>query len=72
MSGKPLALASALQKIEYYAQHRIMTEATPSTAHMFIINPLHGRGDWMTSLFSTHPTTGDRVARLQALADKHR
>lgn len=72
ISGKPLALAHALQKIEYYAQHQIMPEATPSTSHMFIINPLRGRGDWMTSLFSTHPTTEQRVARLQEIANKQR
>jgi heat shock protein HtpX len=72
LGGNPLALASALQKIEYYAKHRMMPEATPATSHMFIINPFSGTGDWMVSLFSTHPTTAQRVARLQELAKKVR
>ncbi|SDF26298.1 zinc metalloprotease HtpX [Sporolituus thermophilus] len=71
VSGNPLALASALQKIEYYAQHRIMPEATPATSHLFIVNPFSG-GDWLVSLFSTHPTTAQRVARLQELAKRIR
>ena len=70
LAGNPLALASALQKIEYYAQHRIMPEATPATSHMFIINPFSGTGDWIVGLFSTHPPTADRVAKLQELAHK--
>lgn len=72
LAGNPLALASALQKIEYYAQHRIMPEATPATSHMFIINPFSGTGDWILSLFSTHPSTVARVAKLQELANKIR
>lgn len=70
VSGKPLALARALEKIEYFARHQVMPEATPATAHMFIINPFSGRGDWMLSLFSTHPTTAQRVAKLKELAIK--
>jgi heat shock protein HtpX len=70
LSGKPMALASALQKIEYYAKHQVMPQATQSTSHMFIINPFSGVGGWMTSLFSTHPTTQMRVAKLQELANK--
>lgn len=70
--GKPLALASALQKIEYYAKHRVMPEATPATSHMFIVNPFSGAGSWMTSLFSTHPSTEQRVAKLQELARQMR
>lgn len=72
MCGRPMALASALQKIEYYAKHRVMPEATPATSHMFIINPLSGAGSMMSSLFSTHPTTQMRVAKLQELANKIR
>ncbi|CUH95409.1 Protease HtpX homolog 1 [Propionispora sp. 2/2-37] len=68
MSGNPLALASALQKIEYYAKHAAMPAATPSTSHLFIINPFSGAGSWMVSLFSTHPSTAQRVAKLQELA----
>ena len=44
IAGNPLALATALQKIEYYAKHQSMPEATPATSHMFIINPLAGTG----------------------------
>jgi len=72
ISGNPLALASALQKIEYYAQHRVMPEATPATSHMFIVNPFAGAGGWMTNLFSTHPSTAQRVAKLQELAKRMR
>lgn len=70
LSGRPMALASALQKIEYYAKHRVMPQATQSTSHMFIINPFSGVGGWMTGLFSTHPTTQMRVAKLQELANR--
>lgn len=72
VSGNPLALASALQKIESYAQHRVMSEATPATSHMFIINPFSGVGGWLTGLFSTHPATAQRVAKLQELAKRMR
>ncbi len=66
--GKPLALASALQKIEMYAQRKVLPSATPATSHMFIINPLAGIGGMMNSMFSTHPATPDRIARLQEIA----
>ena len=66
--GNPLALAEALRKIEYYAKHGALPEATPSTAHMFIINPFSGGGQWFTSLFSTHPATSERIAKLEQLA----
>ncbi len=72
MSGKPLALASALAKIEHYAQYGVLpgnSEAqTSATAHMFIINPLSGVRDFAASLFSTHPSTQERIARLKELA----
>lgn len=66
--GKPLALASALRRIEH-ATRRIgndTAEANPATAHMFIINPLSGAG--MDNLFATHPATENRVAALEAMA----
>ncbi len=68
ISGRPLWLASALSRIEQASQRvgNAQAEHNPATAHMFIINPLHGGG--MASLFSTHPTTAARVARLQSLA----
>lgn len=69
LTGKPQALASALEKLEYYAKHQTLPAATPATAHMFIVNPLKG-GDWLVGLFSTHPTTAQRVEKLQALAQR--
>ncbi len=66
--GNPLSLASALKKIENYARGIVNddAEASPATAHMFIINPLSGRrGD---SLFSTHPDTANRIAALEEMA----
>ncbi|MEX2582790.1 MAG: M48 family metalloprotease [Gemmatimonadota bacterium] len=64
--GKPLALASALQKIEQVAQRQPM-QLNPSAAHLAIVNPLAGMGG-LTGLFRTHPPTADRVARLQQIA----
>lgn len=72
ISGNPLALASALGKIEYYAQAKVMLEATPATSHMFIVNPFSGAGSWLMSLFSTHPATSDRVAKLKELSKRGR
>lgn len=68
ISGDPLALASALAKLEQGARHvpNRDAEANPATAHLFIINPLNGHG--ADNLFSTHPSTANRVARLQAMA----
>lgn len=70
ISGKPLALASALEKIALNAGRHInqSAEDNPATAHMFIINPLNGQK--MDGLFSTHPDTGNRIAALQAFADE--
>ncbi|MBX3482666.1 zinc metalloprotease HtpX [Phenylobacterium sp.] len=69
MSGDPQALASALQKIDAYARGGYVNpdaERNPATAHMFIINPLAGGG--ADSLFSTHPSTENRVAALMGHA----
>ena len=67
--GNPMYLASALEKIEYYAQHSApMHDATPATAHMFIINPLENAKIALKGLFSTHPSTDDRIARLREQA----
>jgi heat shock protein HtpX len=66
ISGKPLALASALRKIERIAQGHPM-DVSPSAAHMAIINPLAGSGG-VSGLFRTHPQTADRIARLEQLA----
>ncbi len=64
--GKPLALASALEKISGYSRRAPLEGATPATAHMFIISPLTGGG--LLSLFSTHPPVEKRVERLRAMA----
>ena len=64
--GDPGALASALSKLEYGAAHfPLRTE--PATASLFIVNPLLGARSWLGRLFSTHPSTAERVARLRAL-----
>jgi heat shock protein HtpX len=70
ISGKPMALASALNRIAG-AAHRIenhTAEANPATAHMFIINPLSGAR--MDNLFSTHPATENRIAALTQIASE--
>lgn len=61
----PLSLARALGKLEVAAQ-RIPMDANPSTAHMFIVNPLRGGG--VLSLFSTHPPIEERIAKLEEMA----
>ena len=66
LCGKPLSLASALAKLERGANAVPMRQANEATAHQFIVNPLRGRS--MASLFSTHPSTADRIARLERLA----
>jgi len=68
ISGKPLWLASALGNLHNAAQVVPNEEAerNPATAHMFIVNPLQGRG--ADSLFSTHPNMENRIARLRAMA----
>src|SRR5919112_2679299 len=68
IEGDPLALASALAKIETAATQipNPQAESHPATAPLFIINPLTGGG--MDNLFSTHPSTANRIAALQELA----
>jgi len=69
VSGDPLALASALRKLQMGAQNiplQVSDATANSTAHMFIMNPLTGGG--LASLFSTHPPTEERIARLEAMA----
>jgi heat shock protein HtpX len=70
ISGDPAALASALDKIHKVAQGIALApaEAHPETAQMMIMNPLSGGG--LRGLFSTHPATEERVARLMALAQE--
>jgi heat shock protein HtpX len=69
ISGQPRQLASALAKISNGAAQipNDDAEANPATAHLFIINPLHGRG--ADNLFSTHPATQSRIERLLAMEE---
>jgi heat shock protein HtpX len=66
--GNPLWLASALEKMQALAERTDMetAERNPATAQMFIVNPLHARA--LDGLFSTHPSTEERVQRLRAMA----
>jgi heat shock protein HtpX len=64
ISGKPYGLAGALDKLSRASQTMPM-EANPSTAHMFIVNPLTGRS--LMNLFSTHPPIEERIARLRSM-----
>jgi heat shock protein HtpX len=68
LSGHPLWLASALRKIEAAAQGTLVPDAErhPATAHLFIVNPLHGAS--LANLFATHPATAERLRRLEAMA----
>jgi len=69
----PLSLASALEKLDYASSRmRPLAGATTSTAHMCIVNPLKGANVTFSSLFSTHPSTQDRVARLKEQAREMR
>lgn len=69
ISGVPLALASALEKLSMQNQAHPIMDAKPATAHMFIVNPLRGGG--LMKLFSTHPSMEERVSRLRQLAKKY-
>ena len=73
MTGNPAGLQSALAKLENYARsgHEIHN-ATEQTAHMFIINPFSGLKSSFGSLFRTHPTTQDRISRLEELKKEFR
>jgi heat shock protein HtpX len=63
--GSPYPLINGLQKLDTWSQ-RIPMDASPSTAHLFIMQPC-GMGNLMGRLFSTHPSTADRIARLQQM-----
>jgi heat shock protein HtpX len=68
LTGHPEWLQSALAKLDSYSRgHHILREATPESAHMFIINPFSGKDVSFKSLFSTHPSTEARIERLEAL-----
>lgn len=67
ISGRPLALASALRKLQMGAQMS-PTRVSESTAHMYTVSPL--RSDFMGNLFSTHPPVEERIARLERMAER--
>jgi len=66
LSNDPLALANALRKIEMGSQQIPIHSGNPATAHLFIINPFSGAN--ISRLFSTHPSTAERIKRLEAMA----
>lgn len=70
ITGRPDQLASALSRLESSNRSVPMRDAQPATAHMMIVNPL--RGDGIGSLFSTHPSTAKRIARLNAMSVRMR
>jgi heat shock protein HtpX len=65
LAGRPWGLAKALEKLDMASKVAPM-QATPATAHLFIVNPLRGGG--LLTLFSTHPPIPERIARLRAMA----
>jgi heat shock protein HtpX len=67
LTGHPEWLESALLKLENYNRQGILPEATPETAHMFIVNPFTGKDISFANLFRTHPTTEQRIERLEAI-----
>ncbi len=67
LTGHPEWLASALMKLENYNRRGMLPEATPETAHMFIVNPFTGKDFSFANLFRTHPTTEQRIERLEQL-----
>lgn len=67
LTKNPQWLQSALLKLEEYSQRMQFQEATPATAHMMIVNPFSKSNFSMSDLFRTHPSTQDRIARLESL-----
>ncbi|MFH1856237.1 MAG: zinc metalloprotease HtpX [Candidatus Omnitrophota bacterium] len=65
LSKKPLSLASALEKLHFLSQRKPLS-SNPTTAHLFIVNPLSGKG--IAALFSTHPSVGTRIEKLKQIA----
>jgi heat shock protein HtpX len=66
ITGNPMALANALRKLESYKAEAPMHHGSPATAHLFIVNPFTAGG--LASLFSTHPSTQQRIERLEEMA----
>ena len=71
MTGHPEWLQSALMKLENYNRHGFVHGATPENAHMFIVSPFSGKHVSFSDLFRTHPTTQQRIERLEALKGYH-
>ncbi len=71
LTGHPEWLQSALSKLDSYSRRGTLHDATPETSHMFIINPLTGKDFSLQSLFSTHPSTEDRIRRLEDFKSSH-
>ncbi len=67
LTGHPEWLQSALAKLQDYNTRGLIHNAKPESAHMFIINPFTGKNFSFKTLFSTHPSTEDRIARLEEL-----
>ncbi len=70
ITGHPQWLQSGLRKLENYNEQGLIQGATETTSHMFIINPFTGKNISFASLFSTHPSTEDRIQRLEELKTK--
>ena len=66
ITKKPWALASALEELHSTSANRPLIGANPATSHMFIVNPLSGKG--IVNLLSTHPPVEERVKRLKNLS----
>lgn len=66
--GNPLALASALRKLEFGTTQNPMNNAKSTDAHMFIMNPFGNASNKLKNLFSTHPETSERIRRLEEMA----
>ena len=66
-TGSPRGLISGLEKLEGWSK-RIPMDVSPAMSHMYIIKPLSGKA-MMSKLFSTHPPTAERIARLRSLSD---
>ncbi|MEM7681540.1 MAG: M48 family metalloprotease [Planctomycetota bacterium] len=68
IAGTPQGLIGALQKLDAVSRQVPMASEGPSQNHMFIVQPLSGKGGGFGKLFSTHPATHDRIAKLRELA----
>ena len=70
LTGHPEWLQRGLAKLDNYSRQGVIHDADPQTAHMFIVNPFAGVHNNLKTLFSTHPSTAERIERLEALKGK--